>query len=123
MAFSGGPVSAEQVEMVAMVTGFEDRPMITNALQGNHGNVETVINEYLDDASKVGPSKPTPRPHPSLRWPSSCLLTPSHRSSSESMAGMRPHSPQSAKARALRRTTPPSLVGTLLRGTLRVRSI
>ncbi len=62
MAFSGGPVSAEQVEMVVMVTGFEDRPMITNALQGNHGNVETVINEYLDDASKVGPFQAHPSP-------------------------------------------------------------
>ncbi len=74
MAFSGGPVSAEHVEMVVMVTGFEDRPMITNALQSNHGNVETVINEYLDDASKVSPLQA----HLSLRWPSSCLLTPSH---------------------------------------------
>ncbi|KAK3905339.1 hypothetical protein C8A05DRAFT_41727 [Staphylotrichum tortipilum] len=45
-------VSAEHVEMVVMVTGFEDRAMITNALQGNHGNVEGVINEYLDDPDK-----------------------------------------------------------------------
>ena len=50
-------VSAEDVEMVVMVTGFEDRAMITNALQG-HGNVEGVINEYLDDPDKVGPHQP-----------------------------------------------------------------
>ncbi len=31
--------------------------MITNALQG-HGNVEGVINEYLDDPDKVGPHQP-----------------------------------------------------------------
>ncbi len=56
---SGQPVemaSADDVEMVVMVTGFEDRHMITNALQRSHGNVETVINEYLDDPDKVGHS-------------------------------------------------------------------
>jgi len=58
MAFSGGDVSAEQVEMVTMVTGFENHSMIANALKGNHGNVETVINEYLDDADKVRPLSP-----------------------------------------------------------------
>lgn len=55
MAFSGGDAPAEQVEMVAMVTGFENHSMIANALKSNHGNVETVINEYLDDADKVCP--------------------------------------------------------------------
>lgn len=70
MAFSGGAVPAEKVDMVVMVTGFEDHSMITNALQGNHGNVETVINEYLDDADKV--SSP-----PSPCWPGQRLLTPS----------------------------------------------
>lgn len=29
--------------------------MIANALKSNHGNVENVINEYLDDADKVCP--------------------------------------------------------------------
>ncbi|KAK4105102.1 hypothetical protein N658DRAFT_200838 [Parathielavia hyrcaniae] len=52
MAYNGAPVSAEQVDMVMMITGFGDQAMIKNALQGNHGNVSNVINEYLDDAEK-----------------------------------------------------------------------
>jgi hypothetical protein len=46
-------VSAEDVDMVVMVTGFADQAMIRNALQGNHGNVSNVINEFLDDADKA----------------------------------------------------------------------
>ncbi|KAK4127617.1 hypothetical protein N657DRAFT_641623 [Parathielavia appendiculata] len=52
MAYNGGSVSAEQVDMVTMVTGFADQALIRNALQDNHGNVSNVINEYLDDAEK-----------------------------------------------------------------------
>jgi hypothetical protein len=63
MAYNGGSVSAEDVDMVVMVTGFADQAMIRNALQGNHGNVENVINEFLDDSDKVGPRFPLlPRP-------------------------------------------------------------
>lgn len=54
MAFNGGSaVSQENVDMVTMVTGFDDQGMIRTALQNNNHNVETVINEYLDDPNKV----------------------------------------------------------------------
>ncbi|KAK4157218.1 hypothetical protein C8A00DRAFT_40442 [Chaetomidium leptoderma] len=52
MAFNEASVSPEQVDMVVMLTSFEDRVIITNALQNNHGNVDNVINEYFDDADK-----------------------------------------------------------------------
>ncbi|KAH6626443.1 hypothetical protein B0J18DRAFT_141096 [Chaetomium sp. MPI-SDFR-AT-0129] len=44
----------EQAQMVEMVTGFENRAVIVNALRENHGNVDTVVNEYLDDPAKFG---------------------------------------------------------------------
>jgi hypothetical protein len=55
MAFNGGPAVSEQVEMVVQVTqaDFQDHAKIENALKSNHGNIETVINEYLDDVEKV----------------------------------------------------------------------
>ncbi|SPQ21618.1 dbf9ddb2-e043-46af-839e-a9911abff68d [Thermothielavioides terrestris] len=51
MAADGTPVPAGDVDMVVTITGFEDRGMIRNALR-NRGNVESVINEYLDDPDK-----------------------------------------------------------------------
>ena len=55
MAFSQVEVSDDQVMMVATVTGFGDHSMIQTALQGNHGQVDTVVNEILDDREKVSP--------------------------------------------------------------------
>jgi hypothetical protein len=52
MAANGLAVPPNDIQMVMDVTGFGDRAMIANALR-SRGNVESVINEYLDDAAKV----------------------------------------------------------------------
>jgi hypothetical protein len=53
MAFNQADAYAEQVTMVEIVTeGCADRSMISAALQNNHGNVDTVVNEILDDLAK-----------------------------------------------------------------------
>lgn len=44
---------AEKVDMVVMITGLEDRAMITHALQSNNGMSDTVVNEFFDDPDKV----------------------------------------------------------------------
>ncbi|KAH6850738.1 hypothetical protein B0I37DRAFT_120295 [Chaetomium sp. MPI-CAGE-AT-0009] len=52
MAFNQEDAYAEQVAMVEVVTGCNDRSMISAALKGNHGSVDTVVNEILDDLDK-----------------------------------------------------------------------
>ncbi|KAK4142288.1 uncharacterized protein C8A04DRAFT_38394 [Dichotomopilus funicola] len=54
MASNEATALDEQAQMVEMVTGFENRAVIVNALRENHGNVDTVVNEYLDDPAKFG---------------------------------------------------------------------
>jgi len=53
MAFNDAAVSPDKIETVVAVTGFEDHALISNALRSNQGNVDTVVNEFLDDSDKV----------------------------------------------------------------------
>lgn len=57
---------AEQAQMVEMVTGFENRTIIINALRENNKNVDTVVNEYLDDPAKVGGARSFTPSFPSM---------------------------------------------------------
>ncbi|AEO56463.1 hypothetical protein MYCTH_2117078 [Thermothelomyces thermophilus ATCC 42464] len=52
MAFNEVAVSPDMIETVMAVTGFGDHALISNALKGNQGNVDTVVNEYLDGPEK-----------------------------------------------------------------------
>ncbi|KAL2176350.1 uncharacterized protein P884DRAFT_33774 [Thermothelomyces heterothallicus CBS 202.75] len=52
MAFNDVAVSPDMIETVMAVTGFGDHALISNALKGNQGNVDTVVNEYLDGPEK-----------------------------------------------------------------------
>ncbi|KAK4250331.1 hypothetical protein C7999DRAFT_11878 [Corynascus novoguineensis] len=52
MAFHDAAVSPDKIETVVAVTGFEDHALISNALRSNQGNVDTVVNEFLDDSDK-----------------------------------------------------------------------
>ncbi|KAL2197638.1 hypothetical protein P885DRAFT_35894 [Corynascus similis CBS 632.67] len=52
MAFNDAAVSPDKIETVVAVTGFEDHALISNALRSNQGNVDTVVNEFLDDSDK-----------------------------------------------------------------------
>ena len=59
MAFNGAAASSEQAQLVEEITGFADRAVIIKALQGNHGNVDKVVNEFYEGGpDKVGPSPP-----------------------------------------------------------------
>ncbi|KAL2163088.1 hypothetical protein VTH06DRAFT_6924 [Thermothelomyces fergusii] len=52
MAFDDAAVSPDKIETVMMVTGVGDQALISNALRDNQGNVDTVVNEYLDGPEK-----------------------------------------------------------------------
>jgi hypothetical protein len=57
MAFNGAAASSDQARLVAEITGFGDHAVIIKALQGNHGDVDKVVNEFYEGgADKVGPS-------------------------------------------------------------------
>ncbi|KAL2269714.1 hypothetical protein VTJ83DRAFT_1898 [Remersonia thermophila] len=42
-------VTDDQIDMVASITGFVDRAVLTNALKSHRGDVGSVVNEYFDN--------------------------------------------------------------------------
>jgi hypothetical protein len=110
MAANG--ITAEDIETVVAVTSLSDRGIISNALR-SLGNVDKVLNEYLDDPVKVSLFCPS-LSYSFLLWLVRLMRAQLYRSSCGSMAGTRAPSPRAGKARLRRQTTPTSLVGYLL---------